>query len=78
MSDDPFVQWWGRSELFNTVIGKSASVEKYRVRKNAALVSRGGPFATPIAYFVSLDAARQFCDDFLGGVVTATPQEDAS
>lgn len=65
---DPFVQWESRNEILDTHTGNRVSVEKYRIRKSAALVRRDGTCATPIAYFVSEEQARKFCDEFLGGV----------
>jgi hypothetical protein len=65
---DPFVQWESASEMVNLTTGARASVEKFRIRKSAALVLRDGTVGTPIAYFTSEEQAKRFCDEFLGGV----------
>jgi hypothetical protein len=79
VTDDPFVQWESRNELIDRITGKRASVQKYRIRKSAALVIRDGTVGTPVAYFTSAEAARRFCDEFLGGVIgphAATKEDD--
>ncbi len=65
---DPFVQWESASEFLHTGTGTRVSVEKFRIRKSAALVLRDGTVGTPIAYFTSEEQAKRFCDEFLGGV----------